>query len=216
MNLRPKSNAGKATGSLCGSALAQEDGVQVLCLRLQLDHFVKPADAAARLLDRVQYHTGGTSFFMTYCSVAYLPACMCKPYSQASYAPDAENCTGGLHLAPYFIMNYQRRLISLVCSFLQVRNTQGQEGGFCKVGLRLQAYPDNPIQCVASACQFKEGTGKIQCKDAQCACQQGTCPGGCPLPHVAAAGAATIPKESSLSQSCCHDVQCMPEDPSAD
>ena len=62
-------------------------------------------------------------------------------------------------------------------AWLQVRNTQGQEGGFCKVGLRLKAYPDNPIQCVASACQFKEGSGKIQCKDAQCACGQGTCPG---------------------------------------
>ena len=62
-------------------------------------------------------------------------------------------------------------------AWLQVRNTQGQEGGFCKVGLRLKAYPDNPIQCVASACQFKEGSGKIQCKNAQCACGQGTCPG---------------------------------------
>ena len=63
--------------------------------------------------------------------------------------------------------------------WLQVRNTQGQEGGFCKVELRLKAFPDNPIQCVASACQFKEGSGKIQCKDAQCACGQGTCPGAC-------------------------------------
>lgn len=60
----------------------------------------------------------------------------------------------------------------------QVRNTAGQEGGYCKLGLRLQAYPDNPIQCVASACQFKEGSGKIQCKNAQCACAQGACPGG--------------------------------------
>lgn len=71
-------------------------------------------------------------------------------------------------------------------AWLQVRNTQGQEGGFCKVGLRLKAYPDNPIQCVASACQFKEGSGKIQCKDAQCACGQGTCPGArsSPAPPV--------------------------------
>lgn len=64
------------------------------------------------------------------------------------------------------------------CLFLcQVRNSESQEGGVCKVGLRLKSYPDNPIQCVASACQFKDGSGKIQCKNAQCACQQGACPG---------------------------------------
>jgi hypothetical protein len=84
-------------------------------------------------------------------------------------------------------MDCKRRLISLLCPLLQVRNTQGQEGGFCKVGLRLQTFPDNPIQCVASACQFKDGSGKIQCKDAQCACQQGACPGALPLAHDAAA-----------------------------
>ncbi len=60
---------------------------------------------------------------------------------------------------------------------LQVRSPKGPEGGVCKVGLRLKAYPDNPIQCVASACQFKDGSGKIQCQNAQCACQQGACPG---------------------------------------
>ena len=60
---------------------------------------------------------------------------------------------------------------------LQVRNPAGQEGGVCKVGLRLKAFADNPIQCVATACQFKDGSGKIQCKNAQCACQQGSCPG---------------------------------------
>ena len=59
----------------------------------------------------------------------------------------------------------------------QVRSPKGPEGGVCKVGLRLKAYPDNPIQCVASACQFKDGSGKIQCQNAQCACQQGACPG---------------------------------------
>ena len=77
VNLRSMSNAEKATGSLGSLALAQEDGVQVLCLRLQLDHLVKPADAAARLLDRVQYHTGETLLFIISCSVAYLPAQTC-------------------------------------------------------------------------------------------------------------------------------------------
>ena len=58
-----------------------------------------------------------------------------------------------------------------------MRNSAGQEGGVCKVGLRLKAFPDNAIQCVATDCQFKAGSGKIQCKNAQCACQQGACPG---------------------------------------
>ena len=40
----------------------------------------------------------------------------------------------------------------------------------------MQAYPDNPIQCTASACQFKKGSSKVQCKTAQCACPQGACP----------------------------------------
>ncbi len=40
----------------------------------------------------------------------------------------------------------------------------------------VQAYPDNPIQCTASACQFQEGSSKIQCKTSQCACPQGACP----------------------------------------
>ena len=60
---------------------------------------------------------------------------------------------------------------------LQVRDSKGLEGGVCKVGLRLKAYADNPIQCVATACQFKADSGKIQCRNAQCACQQGACPG---------------------------------------
>jgi hypothetical protein len=42
--------------------------------------------------------------------------------------------------------------------------------------LWMQAYPDNPVQCTASACQFKEGSSKVQCKTAQCACPQGACP----------------------------------------
>ena len=42
----------------------------------------------------------------------------------------------------------------------------------------MQSNPDNPIQCTASACQFKEGSSKIQCKKAVCACPQGSCPGG--------------------------------------
>ncbi len=45
--------------------------------------------------------------------------------------------------------------------------------------LDVQPYPDNPIQCTASACQFQEGSTKIQCKTSQCACPQGACPGVC-------------------------------------
>ncbi|BDA44712.1 probable broad substrate specificity ATP-binding cassette transporter at C-terminar half [Coccomyxa sp. Obi] len=62
------------------------------------------------------------------------------------------------------------------CNTTQVRNDAGHLGGYCRLGLRLLQYPDNPIQCTASACQFKEGSTQIQCETSQCACPQGACP----------------------------------------
>ena len=63
------------------------------------------------------------------------------------------------------------------CNTTQLRNEAGETGGFCRLGLRLKSAPDNPIQCTVSACQFEEGSGKVSCKNAQCVCPQGSCPG---------------------------------------
>jgi hypothetical protein len=62
------------------------------------------------------------------------------------------------------------------CNTTQLRNDNGTLGGFCRLGLRLRSSPDNPIQCTASACQFSDGSARVQCGKAQCACAQGDCP----------------------------------------
>ncbi|EIE21490.1 hypothetical protein COCSUDRAFT_66913 [Coccomyxa subellipsoidea C-169] len=118
-------------------------------------------------------------------------ACVADQVCKASLGDAAATCNTGFQftertLYKSYVCDFSQTVLSglltpqrgywIDCNTTQVRNNAGDEGGYCRLGLRLQAYPDNPIQCTASACQFQEGSSKIQCKTSQCACPQGACP----------------------------------------
>ncbi|KAK9908503.1 hypothetical protein WJX75_008761 [Coccomyxa subellipsoidea] len=118
-------------------------------------------------------------------------ACVADQVCKASLGDAAATCNTGFQytertLYKSYVCDFSQTVLSglltpqrgywIDCNTTQVRNNAGDAGGYCRLGLRLQAYPDNPVQCTASACQFKEGSSKVQCKTAQCACPQGACP----------------------------------------
>jgi len=58
------------------------------------------------------------------------------------------------------------------------------EGGYCRLGLRLKDQPNNPLQCVASDCAFKDGSAEVQCKTTACSCATPDASGNCGPPGV--------------------------------
>ena len=66
------------------------------------------------------------------------------------------------------------------------------QGGYCRVGLRLNTQPNNPLQCTASDCAFKAGSTEVQCKSTACSCAQPDAAGNCGPP-----GAHPLPKGQS-------------------
>jgi len=82
------------------------------------------------------------------------------------------------------------------------------EGGYCRLGLRLKDQPNNPLQCVASDCAFKDGSAEVQCKTTACSCATPDASGNCGPPgarphHMSICAATACPAASGLGPMAC-------------